>query len=98
MRLLVALLALLTALPGAALASHFSSYAALPTEHDDMGSSGEPDFPGSTTVLGPAVAERDVDLDGDGVAEPFAAAQGQVLAPGCTDDAQRQPGGLCGMW
>lgn len=100
MRKLV-VLAMLLAAPGAQ-ASHMGMYSYTPVEHDDQGRSVEPDF-ASTAVLGPLVANRVVDADLDGVAVPDSALPqpfpgiSDVLAPGCWDDAGRQPSGLCGL-
>ncbi|MCA1814640.1 MAG: hypothetical protein LC624_11970, partial [Halobacteriales archaeon] len=94
--LVALLLCAALALPGSALASHMQSYTRLP-EHDDLGRSDEPDR-ASTSVLGPLVAERVVGLSSvdNAFAVPDAAFPvGAVLAPGCSDDAGRQPSGLC---
>ncbi|MCA1814510.1 MAG: hypothetical protein LC624_11270, partial [Halobacteriales archaeon] len=96
--IIVAALTASMVIPASAMASHFSSYAAMPNEHDDMGSSNEPDRT-TTSVLGPLVANHVIDYNNDWVAESDAATPaGKVLAPGCTDSAGRQPSGLCGTW
>lgn len=101
MRGLAAVLLAVLALP--AQAGHLGPYYYMPTEHDDQGSVVEPDF-ARTSVLGPMVTNKvvDADLDGYAVADdalprPFPGL-GQVIAPGCTDDAGRRPNGLCGLW
>ncbi|MCA1814022.1 MAG: hypothetical protein LC624_08735, partial [Halobacteriales archaeon] len=42
------------------------------------------------------MADRVIDTNLDGTPESFSV--GRSLAPGCTDDAGRQPSGLCGLW
>ncbi|MCA1814084.1 MAG: hypothetical protein LC624_09055 [Halobacteriales archaeon] len=89
-------LALVLALPVPAMASHMSQYRYTPTSHDDLGRSDEPNFAGATGLLGPAVSDRVIDANRDGLAEGYAV--GAPAAPGCTDDAGREPSGLCGLW
>jgi hypothetical protein len=81
-------------------ASHFQAYGNYPDGHDDIGSSNEPDFRGTTSILGVPVNERVIDTNLDGIAEPTGnfPNNGKVLAPGCTDDTGRQPNGMCGLW
>jgi hypothetical protein len=103
-------LAVVLALPMPALATHMSAYKFLPTEHDDLGRSDEPNFLGGTCVLSgnpcTPLVERVIDTNLDGIAEVFvpgvdpdgAGPRQAVLAPGCWDDQGRQTSGLCGLW
>src|SRR5207244_3744238 len=67
-------------------------------EHDDIGRSSEPDFL-STSVLGATVTSCNVDQNRDGQCEvlssvlPNPNSGATVIAPGCTNDAGRQPSG-----
>jgi hypothetical protein len=97
-------LACTMAIPATAVASHMGAYQTIPTEHDDQGSSSEPDRE-CTTVLTPGpppvlLCNRVIDSNNDYVAEPDANFDHlKVLAPGCTDDnGARQTNGLCGLW
>lgn len=96
------LLMVAMAIPGAG-ATHLSQYLFNPVEHDDSGRSMEPDF-FATSVFGPALADQTIDINVDGLTELDSALPGtppghsQVVAPGCTDSAGRQPSGMCGLW
>ncbi|MCA1812642.1 MAG: hypothetical protein LC624_01670 [Halobacteriales archaeon] len=87
---------MLLALPVPAMATHMSQYRWTPTSHDDLGRSDEPNFVGTTSILGPAVGDKVVDANRDGAAEAYAV--GAPVAPGCTDNDGRQPSGLCGLY
>jgi hypothetical protein len=92
----------LVALSPQALAGPMTSYSSLPSEHDDLGRSNEPDH-FATGVLGPIVTNCVIIMGGstctpDPLLPPPGPNQAEVLAPGCTDDTGRQPSGLCGLW
>ncbi|MCA1814780.1 MAG: hypothetical protein LC624_12700 [Halobacteriales archaeon] len=100
---LLALVVLLAPAVRAGSDAMLTDYALLPTEHDDQGRSDEPDRV-ATGVLGPLVSDCVLSFNafttpGLGRAcVPDSALPAGILAPGCTDDAGRQPSGSCALW
>jgi len=100
--MLAALALVVTLMAPVGLASHQGNYAFNPVEHDDQGTSTEPDA-AATGVLGTPLVNTVIDRNFDHFADvptpPKVTGKSDVLAPGCTNAAgTRVSSGQCGIW